>query len=439
MNSREHILNVLLKLDNDLSFVNHALNDELLSRDISDVDRGFIYEIVMGCVKNRELLDFYIMQFSKTKIKKMSNSVRNILEMGVYQIVFLDKVPNSAACNESVKLAKRYASRSSGFINGVLRNLVRNIDDLKQPQRGTTVLENIKYLSTKYSYPEWMTKMLISQYGLEGCEKIFSAANKSYSPMIRANILKPELKENGKFSEEKFISLLKTDGIKVCQDEEIETIFHVESRLDINNSKTYKSGVFTLQNRSSYLAVQALNPKKNEFIIDMCSAPGGKTTAMAELMENEGRILAFDIHEHKIKLIMNAAKRLNINIIEAKQQDSSMIGDEYYQAADRVLLDAPCSGLGVLHTKPDIRRSRKESDIDELVKIQSSLLDAAAKVLKHGGCLVYSTCTILNRENEMQIRNFLNRHDEFVLEYEKQLLTHESGGSGFYIARLKKN
>ena len=436
MNPRDAVLNILLSLDRDNAYVNKALADEFKNKSFSDVDKGFITEIVMGCVKNRELLDFYIMQFSKVKIRKMSLYVRNILEIGTYQIMFLDKVPDSAACNESVKLAKKYAVRSSGFINGVLRNLSRNKADIKQPDKNADKRE---YLSVKYSYPIWLTEMLIGQYGFETCELIYEAANKSYSPMIRANRLKSDCCTNGEFDKEKFIGILKNEGLEISADSEIEGCFYVRSKLDINRSKAYQDGYFTLQNRSSQLAVTALDPKPGEFIIDMCAAPGGKTTAVAERMNNKGRIAAFDIHEHKIKLIEKTAKRLGIDIIEAEVRDASVFEERYSAAADRVFVDAPCSGFGVLLTKPDIKRHRKPEDIDELAEIQSRILDTASRYLKHGGTMVYSTCTILKQENEEQIKNFLSAHIDFELDYEKTLFTHIQGGSGFYIAKLHRN
>lgn len=433
MNPRECILNILLKLDKDGAYVNKVINDEFTHNEFSDLDKRFITEVVMGCVRNRDLLDFYIMQFSKVKIKKMSLAVRNILETGAYQVIFLDKVPDSAACNESVKLARKYVYKSSGFINGILRNISRNKYNLKQPDKS---MGTIEYLSIKYSYPVWLTEMLAKQYGNDTCEKIYISANKPYSPMIRANRLKADLWENRRFSQYKFIELLKHDGIDVCADGELDTCFHVDGNLDIKHSQSYKDGYYTLQNRSSQLAVKALDPKPNEFIIDMCAAPGGKTTAIAELMDNMGKIIAFDVHEHKIELINNAAKRLKIDIIDAERHDASVFDERYFKLADRVLVDAPCSGFGVLHTKPDIKRSRKPEDIDELVKIQEKILNAAAKYVKPGGILVYSTCTILKQENELQIKNFLHNHSEFELEYENMLFTHVEGGSGFYIAKM---
>lgn len=435
MNSREAALKVLIKLDKDSAYVNKALLDELTKGDFPDEDKGLVTELVMGCVKKRELLDFYVMQFSKTKIRKMSAAVRNILELGAYQIVFLSRIPDSAACNESVKLASKYAARSKGFVNGVLRSLARGKDSLRQPNRKDGDTE---YLSVMYSYPVWMTELLINQYGFDECEKIYKAADLAYHPMIRANRLKAEIMTNGRVDNEKFAELLKSDGIDSEPDNEIEGCFNILGKLDISRSEIYKSGFYSLQNRSSQKAVLALDPMPGDIVIDVCAAPGGKATAIAEKMNNRGRVLAFDIYEHKVKIIMSAAKRLGIDIIEAREHDASCVIKELENIADRVLVDAPCSGLGVIHTKPDIKRYRKAEDIDELCKTQSGILAAARRYVKSGGILVYSTCTILRQENEDQVAAFLDRNKDFELICETKLMTHITGGSGFYIAKMKK-
>ena len=208
--------------------------------------------------------------------------------------------------------------------------------------------------------------------------------------------------------------------------------------IDIGASNAYKNGLYTLQNINSMRAALVLSPKENEFIIDMCSAPGGKTTHIAELMNNNGKVVAFDIHEHKIDLINRTAKRLSINIIDARVNNSEISIEELFGKADRVLCDVPCSGLGVIHKKPDIKWNRKEEDIAELLKIQKNILNSASKYVKSGGVLVYSTCTILREENEERIEEFLKENTDFEKDFEKLYLAHETGGSGFYICRLRK-
>ena len=425
MNAREAAYTTLLRFDRDGAYINHALNEIFNKNRFSDTDRGFAAELVYGCLKGRNRLDYIISRFSKVKLKKMSKQVRIILELGTYQIMFMDRVPDSAACDESVKLASSHAYRSRGFVNGVLRGICRGKKNIKYPNPENRA----EYLSVMLSFPKWIVDRLTNDYGAEKCEMILSAANRAYPPYIRKNPLREPLD---------FLSTLSADGIEAEKDGEIEGCYRVNGSLDISRSNTYKNGLFTLQNRSSQMAALTLDPKPGQFVIDMCAAPGGKTTHMAELMKNKGEIRAFDIHEHKISLINAAAKRLGIDIIEAQTRDAAVPAAELLGKADKVLLDAPCSGLGVIHTKPDIRWSRKEEDIAELVDIQSKLLDAASSYLKPGGHMVYSTCTILKDENERQIEKFLKKHSEFKLVSEETLLTHETGGSGFYIAKLKK-
>lgn len=435
MNSREISLNILNKFDKDKAFINALLFDAFKKNDLSEADKGLTNQIVLGCVKNRYLLDFFIMQFSKVKIKKMSISVRNILEMGTYQIVFLDKVPDSAACNESVKLAKKYASRSSGFINAVLRKIAGNKENLKYPEKSD---DAVKFLSVMYSYPEWIIRKLIDDYDFEFCEKIFEAANKSYSPTIRANILLSPKTEDGELDTEKFIEILSEDGINIIPHASINGCFLVSGRLDIIGSKSYDNGLFTIQNSSSQLASLELNPSFGDTVIDICAAPGGKTTHLAEMMSNKGIIYAFDVHEHKIRIIENTAKRLKIDIIDAKLGDGTVLIPELVESADKILIDAPCSGFGVIHTKPDIKWHRDEEDVKVLADIQHDILKTASRYLKKNGTLVYSTCTIFKDENEYQISRFLAENPSFKLVSERKLFTHIDGGSGFYIAKLIK-
>lgn len=435
MNSRDISLSILNKFDYDDAYVNKLLADTFKNKTIENKDKGLINELVLGSIENRYLLDFIISQFSNIKIKKMSVSVRNILEMGTYQLLFLDKIPDSAVCNESVKLAKKYASRSSGFINAVLRNISRNKESIKYPDKTG---DKIEYLSIYYSFPKWIVEKLADQFGFEFCEDILKSSSKPYSPAIRANILKAPGDGAGKVKTDEFIDILKSENINIAAHDNIKNCFLVDGKIDINKSESYKNGLYTIQNSSSQLAAIILNPKPGEVVIDACAAPGGKTAHIAELMENKGLVLAFDIYEHKIDLINKSAKRLGIDIIKAVKHDSSIFEPKFKEYADKVLVDAPCSGFGVIHTKPDIKWHRDEKDIKELIKIQENILSVSSKYVKKGGTLVYSTCTILKDENEFQISNFLSENTDFKLISEKRLFTHIDGGSGFYIAKLKR-
>ncbi len=423
MNSREIILKTLYDMEENGSYFSHALSNALSKCDA--VDQGFVTEVIYGVTKNKLALDHIITQFSSIKLKKMTPWVKNILRIGIYQMYYMDKIPHSAACNESVKLSKKYAHAASGrFINGVLRNISRNIDKITFPEK-----ENkSEYLSVKYSYPLWIADRLLSQYGFDKAESFMSESNKAHPVTLRVNALKADPDEVLKF--------LGSEGVTgdFCDD-----LIRVSGRININNLASYKNGYFSLQNISSYMAVKALSPMPNELVMDICAAPGGKSCAAAEMMNNQGEILSFDIHEHKISLIENSAKRLGINIIKACVHDGTVLIPKYIDKADRIILDVPCSGLGVIHKKPDIKWSRREEDIKSLAVIQKQLLETASKYLKKGGSLLYSTCTVLKAENEDITTGFLLSHPEFEKTYEKQILTGKDGESGFYICVMKRN
>ncbi len=422
MNSREIILKALYEIEEKGSYFNQALSDALSKCDA--IDQGFVTEIIYGVVKNRLALDHIITQFSSVKLKKMTPWVKNILRMGIYQMYYMDKIPFSAACNEGVKLSKKYAHPSaSRFINGVLRGVSRSIDAISFPSADNPT----EYLSVKYSYPLWLTEMLLSQYGFEKTEGFMAESNKSHSVNLRVNTLKT--------TPEKALHILHAEGISGTINGDCISI---SGKINVNSLNSYKEGYFSLQNISSYMAVKALSPKPCDIVLDICAAPGGKSCAAAEMMENKGEIYSFDIHNHKIALIDASAKRLGINIIKTAVHNGCEIMPEFIGKADRVILDAPCSGIGVIHKKPDIKWTRQKSDISELVNIQKQLLSSSAKYLKIGGTLLYSTCTVLKQENQEVTDGFVNAEQGFEKLYEEQILTSEKGESGFYICIIKR-
>lgn len=426
MNSREAAFKILYDVEQNGAYVNRALSDILRRGGLSPIDAGLCGELVMGVLKYKLTLDRIISEFSSVKLRKISTSVITLLRLGIYQIKFLDKIPPSAAVNESVKLAGKYAPRSRGFVNGVLRSAARGIDNVKFPDRSDAA----EYFSVVYSYPRWMVERLILEYGEEECEKILEAANRKQPVFARMNTLKTSAGECA--------AMIERDGIKT-ENTELEYVKRLVGKVDITQAESYKNGYFTLQNINSAMAAEVLSPQPNEKIIDVCAAPGGKTTHIAEKMQNRGEILAFDLHEHKIALIESAAKRLGVDIIKAQAHDMTKEIQSLIGYADRVLLDAPCSGLGVIHKKPDIKWTRSEQDVAALCELQAKLLSVCSRYVKRGGVLVYSTCTILKEENGEQIRKFLLSNKNFEIVYENSFFTYQNGGSGFYICKLIKN
>ncbi len=427
MTAREATLKALYSIEKSGAYTNAALKEALSQGGLSSKDRGFVTELIYGVISNKSAIDYIIMQFSKIKIKKMTPWVISILRMGIYQIYYMDKIPHSAACNEAVKLAKKYShGAGTGFVNGVLRSAARSYSDFKFPLTGDAV----KDLSLEFSYPEWITEKIIAEYGVESCRMLYTENRKAHSTAVRVNSLK--------ICKNDLIVTLESEGFECSEVDGIDNALLVKGKLNIENSEAYNQGLYSLQNLSSQKAVEVLSPIPGQLVVDMCAAPGGKSCAIAEKMRNEGSVLSFDIYRHKVDLINKSAARLGINIINAKVQDSAMYCAELAEKADCVLADVPCSGLGVIHKKPDIKWTRTPDDITELCKIQEQILDNAASYVKRGGILMYSTCTILPEENRLRIQKFLTKNTDFKVLYEEQILTSALGESGFYICKMLK-
>ena len=385
-------------------------------RGMDKTEKAFFTNLVYGVISRHFTLEYVISQYSAIRLKKLARYVKIILELGFYQIIYLDKVPESAAVKECVKLSKRYCKKGSDrFINGVLRAFLKNRCVIPDDD-----------LAVKYSFSQEMTKMFLEQFGYEFSDQLMQALNTPPDIMLRPNTLKTDA--------DKLSELLKSDGI---ENTVTDYGMVISKGFDVASNRLYKDGYFTPQDRGAYTASMVLAPKEGETIIDMCSAPGGKSTHIAELMKDNGNILAFDIHEHKVSLINNSAKRLGFNSINAQVGDSSVYNSELNGIADRVLCDVPCSGWGIIRRKPDIKLSH--TDLCELYDIQKKILDNGAKYVKIGGCIVYSTCTVNKKENEEIISEFLSKNKNFEKTYEKTFYPNIDGCDGFYVCRLNKN
>jgi len=419
MTARQLALKVLYEVEKNGAYPGMELKKQLSESDLSAVDRGFATELVYGVIKNRTRLDYIISKYSKQKLKKISDWIINILRMGVYQIVLLDKIPLSAAVNESVKLAKRYGHQaSSGFVNGVLRNVGRS----GEPQYP----KGREYYEIFYSHPKWLCDMLFEQYGDEA-KTIIENNNKVPFTTVRVNVLKTTSKEVTALLEEKGIVVENTD---------FENILKISGFGDISKLPEYQDGLITPQGLSSYMAAKTAEPKKGEFIMDLCSAPGGKTTAMAELSGDGAEIYAFDLFEHKIGLIENNCKRLGIKSVTAKAQDGTVLMEDFVGKADKILADVPCSGLGIIRKKPDIKWNKETEDFESIINIQKKILENAHKYLKKGGTLVYSTCTVNKNENECVAEEFA-KNNNYKTEMIKTILPSEYC-DGFFICKMVK-
>ena len=429
--TREIALKIVYKIDKEDAYSNIELNEQIKQnrKNLTEKDIGLISEIVYGVTTWRLTLDEIIKKYSKIKLKKISPWIINILRMGIYQIIFLDKIPKSAAVNESVNLAKRYGhSSSSNFVNAILRKVEKtDYDDFFE------IEDDIDRISKTTSMPKWIVEELVKENGIKIAEQICKNSNLKPNITIRVNRLKIAKKE--------LIQKLEQKGIE-CKEPENEEMntqdFLILSKVkNIENLQEFKDGFFTIQDLSAGQTAKILDPRPGERVLDACSAPGGKTTYLAELMENKGKIKAWDIHEHRTKLVEQNANRLGINIIETQVKDATQYDKNLDEKFDKILLDVPCLGIGVIKRKPDIKWQRKPEDIEESTLIQRKILENCSKYLKKGGTLVYSTCSILKEENEEIVIKFLSENKQFEIDGENMvniLLNKEK--DGFFICKI---
>ncbi|MDK2563124.1 16S rRNA (cytosine(967)-C(5))-methyltransferase RsmB [Romboutsia sedimentorum] len=437
MNAREIAFKVLSDIEKNKNYSNMSINKHFKELEIKDQDRGFTTELIYGVIENRNYLDYVMNKLSKMKAEKMQMHVRIFLEMGIYQILFLDSVSDYAAVNETVNLVNGFDKKSSGFVNAILRNVIRQKETIAK----VDITDNIMYLSTKYSYKPWMIKNWVEKFGQEFTEDLLDANNEKPSIYIRVNTLKT--------TREELMSKLSDMNIKCFKISTLEEAIRVENLKNIENNKLFKDGLFTVQDISSMIVGKIVNPKENSRVLDICSAPGGKTTHLATIMNNTGHIVSRDIFEHKIKLINATANRLGLTNIEAQCFDASVLDNDNIDKFDYVLADVPCSGLGIIRRKPEIKYKEK-ADLKELPSIQSKILKNASKYVKIDGVLVYSTCTIQDVENIDIINAFLKENDNFKLvpidavnvDVDNQdkgylkIYPHIHGMDGFFIAKL---
>lgn len=433
--ARSAALKALIQFRRDGAWTDLLLKKELAG--MSREDAALASAITYGVMQNMMLLDFYISKYSSIRLKKIMPQVLDAMRCGAYQIIFMDRVPMFAAVNETISLIKKHANpRAASFANAVLRKICAEKDHLPTPDKN----DNVKYMSVAYSHPEWLIEKLISQYGIEECEGLLKANNLTAPLYIRVNTLKTTV--------DKLSKILSKKGVVVSQVAGLENALLCQSDEPLHLMDEFKEGLFYIQDIASQLAVSLLGAKPGDTVIDMCAAPGGKSLIAAQNMENKGRVLSFDLHLHKAEIIADNAKKYGVDIIEAAAADSSVTAGELIGSADRIICDVPCSGLGIIRKKPDIRYKSEES-IKFLPEIQYSILKNAAKYLKSGGRLVYSTCTILKDENENIINHFLSEEKDFKLvsftnnicgscDGFVTLLPHINNCDGFFIAVLDR-
>lgn len=433
---RATALKILCETEQNTAYLNLVFKRELYDKNLSAADTGFIKELVFGIFRNKILLDYIIRKNSSIRLKKIDPKVLNILRMGTYQLLFMDKVPLHAAVSESVKLAKRCSSpKTVSFVNAVLRGVIRTTQDgidLKD------IKDKTEYLSIKYSYPLPLADFFVKNFGAEA-EEIMAAGNKTPELCVRVNTLK--------ISKEEFKKKLDELSIEYSDTPYTDCGLYLFGATE--EKRNALSGLFTVQDQSSQLAAIALSPEPESITLDLCAAPGGKTTHIAELMQNRGKIIASDIYEARLKSVNALAQKLGISIIETTARDAAIIDERLVGKADYILADVPCSGLGIIRRKPDIKYKENITDFAELNEIQQSILESAYRYLKQGGVMVYSTCTVNKSENIELINKFLKNHPDMALDKIEtphfdnegylEIYPHIHNSDGFFVCRMKKN
>jgi len=416
--ARGAAIRILSRFERSDSYLDKLLEHELRTGGLSHQDKALLTELVNGVTRWLAKLDWVLTGFYHGEFEKCMTPVKNAMRIALYQVMFLNKIPPAAAINESVEIIKRIkGDKSAGIVNAVLRNITRNIDNIRYPNQEEDM---VWHLAVMYSHPKWMVKRWLDRWGLEFTEEL-----------LKSNVNRPSitLRVNGLLATQSEIeSWLEEQHIPFTKSLHHDASLLVSSLRDITSSDMFRSGKVAIQDASASMAALLSQAKPGMSVIDLCSAPGGKAFYVAELMKNSGEILALDKYEAKLRYLTEGAERLGINIVKAEAGDARSFS---HSQVDLVLADVPCTGFGTLSKKPDIKWKRDADDISKLIPLQRDILSNAATLVKPGGALIYSTCTIEEDENEKNIEWFLNAFPEFSLDKAENYLPAEVCEHGF--------
>lgn len=427
-NSRELILEILLQVTRDGEYSHIALKNALDQYQYLDKrERAFITRVVNGTLERMIELDYILNQFSKVKVDKMKPVIRTILRSAVYQLRYMDSVPDSAVCNEAVKLTvKRGFGNLRGFVNGVLRNIGRNLADINYPSTGNRAYD----LSVRYSVPEWILKQWLAEYDEATVRAMAEEFLKEKPVTVRFN---PD-----RITKEELIRLLKSEGVCVEEDETLPCALHLSGYDHLSGLSSFRQGYYQVQDVSSMQVGEWAEVQEGDYIIDVCAAPGGKALHAAELLRGTGHVEARDLTEYKVDMIYENIARSGLTNIEALRWDALQSDERVIGKADIVIADLPCSGLGVLGKKPDLRYKMSRETQEELAALQRNILAVVSGYVKPQGKLLYSTCTINREENEENAAWIQEHCEGFRLIREKQTLPGRDAGDGFYLAMFRR-
>ena len=434
INARKLALRILDEIDQTHDFSHLVVNRTFQRYDIESADRRFVSHIVFGVLENKLLLDYYIRKLSAQRFSRIDPSIVNILRMGLYQLVYMTKVPDSAAVDESVKLAKGITAKDASFVNGILRTFLRANKVIPLPDRNKHL---VTYLGIKYSFPEWLVEMWLSAYGEKTTEGLLESSNQTPHVSLRVNTLQIDL--------ETLQKNLEAVGIISKPSELVPSGLILESlnNLSMQQIPGYNEGDFIIQDISSMCVGHMSGVTDNQTVLDVCAAPGGKATHIAQLMHNTGRVIARDNQVDKLEVIKENVERLRIKNVIVEQYDALELDETLINKIDVVLVDAPCSGLGIIRRKPDIKYNKSPEGLVDLVEIQKGILKNAAAYVKMGGTLMYSTCTLNPAENQDIVNWFLKEDERFKVQPLSEvgyltLFPNMHDTDGFFIAKLNK-
>lgn len=420
VNVRALILEILLEVDSGRQYSHLAIRGALEKYQyLSKQERAFLTRVAEGTVERKLELDYLIDRFSKVPVKKMKPVIRNLLRMSVYQMKYMDQVPDRAVCNEAVKLAqKKGFSSLKGFVNGVLRNLARGMNEVTYPD-----------WSIQYSTPRWIIEQWIAEYGKETAQKMLEAQFASRPISIRVNL--------NKISRDELEEQLKKEGVTVQKIEDLDFALSISDYDYLRALPSFREGLFQVQDVSSMMAAKMAAVKDGDYCIDVCAAPGGKSLHLADLLHGTGMVEARDLTEYKVGLIEENMERTKVMNMKAVQMDATVLDEGSIEKADVVMADLPCSGLGVLNKKNDLKYRMSEEQQEELVKLQRSILSTVWQYVKPGGTLIYSTCTVHKEENEGNAAWFAKNYP-FELKEQVQMLPGVDPWDGFFISRFER-
>ncbi len=438
--AREVVVKILSRVERTDSYLDKLLDFELKNSELSKLDKSFLTELVNGTVRWKVRLDYVISQFYRGDYSKLDIDIKNAIRLAIYQIMFLERVPQSAAVNEAVEFVKKLRGQYlANLVNAILRTAIRKLDLVEFPSIDD---DAVRALATVHSFPQWLVRRFIDRFGVYETEQLLSALNERPKLSIRVN--------ESKVAVDDMVSQFEERGLKVTRGQFLKNFLYVDGLSRIGEIESFRAGKFTVQDESAGVVTKLLDPQPREKILDMCAAPGGKTTHILEVTEGKVELTAVEKYENRAKLIQNSLSRLGYESTKVLVADGTSYTDD--TVYEKILIDAPCTGFGVIRKKPDSKWKREPEDISKLNQVQIGIIENSSKLLKNGGVLVYSTCTIEEEENQQVIHTFLERHPEFELEsadlfVERALVSregyvetfpHRHDMDGSFAARLRK-